>query len=203
MATPSNTASGQKTRTSFNEFARHHTYSPSSHGKRFAWAFHDRGDMLASFTKRQEAMSEIKARITEDMKASMKSGDRPRLETIRLILAALKQKEVDERITLSDAQVLEILNKMLKQRRDSIEQFAAAKRDDLVAKEKAEVEVIQSFMPKGLDNDEINALIAEAITETGASSAKDMGKLMTAVKAKIAGRADMQAVSALVKAKLG
>jgi uncharacterized protein YqeY len=147
-------------------------------------------------------MSELKARITEDMKASMKSGDRGRLDTIRLILAALKQREVDERIVLSDTHVLEALGKMLKQRRDSIEQFTAAGRTDLADKEAAEVLVIQSYMPAALSDAEIDAVIAEAISETSASSAKDMGKVIAAVKSKVAGKADMQVVSARVKAKL-
>jgi hypothetical protein len=148
------------------------------------------------------AMSELKARITEEMKRCMKSGERSRLDTIRLILAALKQREVDERIVLSDAQVLEAMTKMLKQRRDSIEQFTAANRMDLADKEAAEVLVIQDYMPAAMSDAEIDAVIAEAISETAASSAKDMGKVIAAVKAKVAGKADMQVVSARVKAKL-
>jgi uncharacterized protein len=148
-------------------------------------------------------MSELKARITEDMKAAMKSGARQKLETIRLILAALKQREVDERIVLSDAQLLEALTKMLKQRKDSIEQFGAAGRQDLVDKEKAEVEVIQAYMPSALSDVELDALITAAIAESGATSGKDMGKVIALVKPQAAGRADMQQVSARIKAKLG
>jgi len=148
-------------------------------------------------------MSVLKARITEDMKLAMKAGERSRLDTIRLILAALKQREVDERIVLSDAQVLEALTKMLKQRRDSIEQFTAAKRMDLADKETAEVLVIQGYMPAALDDAELDRIIAEAITECAASSARDMGKVIAAVRAKVAGRADMQVVSSRVKARLG
>lgn len=147
-------------------------------------------------------MSELKARITEDMKAAMKAGERGRLDTIRLILAALKQREVDERIVLSDAHVLEALGKMLKQRRDSIEQFTAAGRTDLADKEAAEVAVIQLYMPAALSDAEIDAAIDQAIAETGASSARDMGKVIAAVKPKVAGKADMQAVSARVKSRL-
>lgn len=148
-------------------------------------------------------MSELKARITEDMKAAMKSGARQKLETIRLILAALKQREVDERIVLSDAQVLEALTKMLKQRKDSIEQFGAAGRQDLVDKEKAEVEVIQAYMPSALSDTELDAMITAAIAESGATTGKDMGKVIALIKPKAAGRADMQQVSARIKAKLG
>lgn len=148
-------------------------------------------------------MSELKARITEDMKAAMKSGARGKLETIRLILAALKQREVDERIVLTDAQVLEALTKMLKQRKDSIEQFGAAGRQDLVDKEQAEVTVIQAYMPTALSEAELDAMITAAIAESGASSGKDMGKVIALVKPRAAGRADMQQVSARIKAKLG
>lgn len=148
-------------------------------------------------------MSELKARIVEDMKAAMKSGARQQLETIRLILSALKQREVDERIVLSDAQVLEALTKMLKQRKDSIEQFGAAGRQDLVQKEEAEVAVIQAYMPASLSEDELDVLIGAAISTAGASSGKDMGKVIALLKPQIAGRADMQQVSARIKARLG
>lgn len=148
-------------------------------------------------------MSELKARIVEDMKAAMKSGARQKLETIRLILSALKQREVDERIVLSDAQVLEALTKMLKQRKDSIEQFGAAGRQDLVDKEEAEVAVIQAYMPASLSEAELDALISAAIAASGASNGKDMGKVIALLKPQIAGRADMQQVSARIKARLG
>lgn len=148
-------------------------------------------------------MSALKARITEDMKTAMKSGDRGRLDTIRLILSALKQKEVDERIVLEDNHVLDILTRMLKQRKDSIEQFGAAGRTDLVDKEAAEVAVIQTYMPAAMSDAEIDALIEAAVTETGASSAKDMGKVIGVLRPQMANRADMQVVSARVKARLG
>jgi len=148
-------------------------------------------------------MSQIKARITDDMKASMKSGERTKLETIRLILAALKQREVDERIVLSDDQVVEAMTRMLKQRRDSIEQFTTANRMDLVAIEQAEVAVIQVYMPQQLSEAEIDAVVAEIMAETGAAGSKDMGKVMAPARARLAGKADMQLVSARVKAKLG
>ena len=144
----------------------------------------------------------LKAQLTEDMKAAMKSGDRARLDVIRLINAAIKQREVDERIVLDDAAVLGVLEKMLKQRRDSIAQFEAAGRNDLADKEKAEVVVIQHYLPAQLSAEEVDAAIAAAITESGATSAKDMGKVMGLVKPKVAGRTDMGKLSELVKAKL-
>ena len=144
----------------------------------------------------------LKARIQEDMKAAMRSGDKARLAAIRLIMAAIKQREVDERIELDDAQVTAVLDKMVKQRRESIEQYEKAGRTDLVDKEKAELEVIQTYLPEPLSEDEINALIDEAIAETGASSIKDMGKVMGLLKPKLAGRADMGKVSGQVKARL-
>ena len=144
----------------------------------------------------------LKAQLTEDMKAAMKSGDRTRLEVIRLINAAIKQREVDERIVLDDAAVLAVLEKMLKQRRDSIQQFEAAGRNDLADKEKAEVGVIQHYLPAQLSAAEVDAAIAAAIAEAGATSAKDMGKVMGLVKPKVAGRTDMGKLSELVKIKL-
>ena len=144
----------------------------------------------------------LKAQLTEDMKAAMKSGDRDRLGVIRLVNAAIKQREVDERIVLDDAQVLAVLEKMLKQRRDSIQQFEAAARNDLADKEKFEVGVIQHYLPAQMSADEVAAAIAAAITESGAASAKDMGKVMGLVKPKVAGRTDMGKLSELVKAKL-
>jgi uncharacterized protein len=144
----------------------------------------------------------LKTRLTEDMKSAMKSGDKTRLDVIRLINAAIKQREVDERIQLDDAQVLAALEKMLKQRRDSITQFEAAQRMDLADKEKFEVGVIESYMPARLGDDELAALIDGAIAESGATSAKDMGKVVGLVKTKAAGRADMGRVSELIKQKL-
>lgn len=144
----------------------------------------------------------LKIRLTDDMKTAMKSGDKERLGTIRLVNAAIKQREVDERILLDDAQVLSVLEKMLKQRRDSIQQFEAAGRTDLADKEKFEVGVIQGYMPAQLSAAEVDAAIAAAIAESGATSAKDMGKVMGLVKAKVAGRTDMGKLSELVKARL-
>jgi uncharacterized protein len=145
----------------------------------------------------------LKDRITDDMKAAMRSGDKERLSTVRLILAAIKQREVDERITLDDTQVLAVLEKMVKQRRESIAQFESGGRGDLVAKESAELAVLQSYLPAQLSEAELAALIDEAIRSTGASSIKDMGKVMGAVKAKAQGRADMGALSARIKDRLG
>jgi uncharacterized protein YqeY len=145
---------------------------------------------------------DLKTRLTDDMKAAMKGGDKERLGTIRLINAAIKQREVDERIQLDDAQVLAALEKMLKQRRDSIAQFEAAGRTDLADKEKAEVAVIQAYLPAQLTSAEVDAIIVAAIAETGASGPKDMGKVMGLVKPKLAGRTDMGKLSELIKAKL-
>ena len=144
----------------------------------------------------------LKDQITSDMKTAMKGGDKDRLGVIRLILAAIKQREVDERIVLDDAQVLGVVEKMLKQRRDSIEQFKAANRDDLVAKEQYEVGVIQGYMPAQLGDAEIDAIVAKAIADSGATSAKDMGKVIGLVRPQVAGRADMGKISTLVKNKL-
>jgi uncharacterized protein YqeY len=145
----------------------------------------------------------LKEKIQEDMKAAMRSGEKDRLGAIRMILAAIKQREVDERISLDDAQVLAVLEKMIKQRNESITQFTAGHRPDLVAKESAEVTLLRAYMPARMSDAEVDALIAEAIATTGASSVKDMGKVMGLVKAKAQGRADMGAVSARIKAKLG
>jgi uncharacterized protein len=144
----------------------------------------------------------LKERITEDMKSAMRSGDKERLATIRLILAALKQREVDERIVLDDTQVLSVIEKMVKQRKESVVQFQAGGRADLVAKENAELTVLTGYQPEQLGDAEIDALIASAIVATGAASIKDMGKVVAQVKSAAAGRADMAAVSARVKAKL-
>jgi hypothetical protein len=141
-------------------------------------------------------------RIKDDMKASMKGGNKVRLGVIRLILAALKQVEVDERIVLDNARVILILDKMLKQRRESIRQFTEAGRNDLAAIEEAEILVIQDFMPQALGDEEIDAMVSEAVAESGAKSVKDMGKVMGLLKAKMQGRADMSVVSAKIKAAL-
>lgn len=145
----------------------------------------------------------LKQQLTEDMKAAMRAGAKDRLAVIRLMLAALKQREVDERIELDDSQVLATLEKMLKQRRDSISQFDAAGRTDLSAIERAEMAVIEAYLPAKLDAAEIDALVEQAIADTGASSPRDMGKVVAAVKQKAAGRADMAQVSARIKARLG
>jgi uncharacterized protein YqeY len=147
-------------------------------------------------------MSELKTRITEDMKAAMKGGDKPRLGTIRLILAALKQVEVDERVTLDDSRIVHILEKMLKQRRDSVTQYEAAKREDLAGQERYEMEVIEAYMPAQLSAAEVDAIVAAAVRETGATSMRDMGTVMALVKERAAGRADMGELSQRVKAKL-
>ncbi len=144
----------------------------------------------------------LKQRLDTDMKVSMRAKDKERLGTIRLILAAIKQREVDERIVLDDGQVLAVLEKMVKQRRDSIAQFEAAARTDLADKEKAELALIQGYMPAQLAEAEIDAIIEQVITATGASSAKDMGKVMGPLKAQLQGRADMGTVSARLKARL-
>ncbi|MDE3073645.1 MAG: GatB/YqeY domain-containing protein [Pseudomonadota bacterium] len=144
----------------------------------------------------------LRQQLTEDMKNAMRGGDKDRLGVIRLMLAAIKQREVDERIELDDAQVLATLEKMLKQRRDSVSQFDAAHREDLSAIERAEMAVIETYLPTKLNEAELDALIDAAIGDTGASSARDMGKVVAAVKAKAAGRADMAVVSGKIKARL-
>jgi len=144
----------------------------------------------------------LKERITEDMKTAMRAKDAPRLSAIRMLLAAIKQREVDERIELADGDVLTVIEKMIKQRRDSIAQFEAGKREDLAAIERAEVAVLSAYMPERLADGEIDRLIAEAIASTGASGMAGMGKVMAALKPRLAGRADMGAVSARIKAKL-
>ena len=136
------------------------------------------------------------------MKAAMKSGEKAKLGVIRLMLSAIKQVEVDERIVLDDARTIQVLDKMLKQRRESIKQFADAGRDDLVAIEEAEVLVIQEFLPQALTEAEINGMVSEAVTESGAESVKDMGKVMALLKVKMQGRADMSIVSNKIKAAL-
>jgi uncharacterized protein YqeY len=145
----------------------------------------------------------LKERINEDMKTAMRSGEKDRLAVIRLLQAAIKQREVDERITLDDAQVMAVLEKMIKQRKESIVAFDKGGRADLAAKESAEIAVLQPYLPAQLSDAELDAIIGEAIASTGAASIKDMGKVMGIVKSKAAGRADMGAVGARIKAKLG
>ena len=145
----------------------------------------------------------LKARITEDMKAAMRARETARLSTIRLLLAAMKQKEVDERIELADADIVGIIDKMIKQRRESITQFEAGGRAELAAAERAEIEVLQGYMPKRLSEPEIDALIDAAIANAGMTGMAAMGKVMAALKPQLAGRADMTQVSARVKSRLG
>ena len=145
----------------------------------------------------------LKDRITEDMTTAMRAGDKERLGTVRLLLAAIKQREVDERITLDDGQVVAVIEKMIKQRREAIGQFESGGRSDLVAKETAEIGVLQGYLPAQLTTAEVDALITEAIAATGAASIKDMGKVMGFVKPKAQGRTDMGALSARIKQKLG
>jgi uncharacterized protein YqeY len=144
----------------------------------------------------------LKPKITEDMKAAMRAKDAPRLSAIRLLLAAMKQREVDERIELSDADILAIIEKMLKQRRDSVTQYEAGGRQDLADVEKFEIEVLSGYMPQQLGEAEIAAEVAAAVAAAGAKGMQDMGKVMAILKPKLAGRADMARVSALVKARL-
>ena len=145
----------------------------------------------------------LKDRITEDMKAALRAKDSARLSAIRLLLAAIQQREVDERIKLGDAEVVSVIEKMLKQRRDSIQQFEAAGRQDLADNEKFEVAVLQAYMPKALSEAEVEAAVMEAVGASGAKDMQDMGKVMALLKLKLAGRADMAKISALVKSKLG
>jgi uncharacterized protein len=145
----------------------------------------------------------LKERITEDMKAAMRASGKERLSTIRLVQAAIKQREVDERITLDDTQVLVVLEKMVKQRKESIAQFEQGGRKDLADKERREIELLQAYLPAQLSDSELDVLIREAVAATGAASIKDMGKVMSVVKSKAAGRADMAVVGARVKAVLG
>lgn len=145
----------------------------------------------------------LRERIHDDMKSAMRAGDKPRLDAVRLILAAVRQREVDERVELDDDRVLEVLDKMVKQRRDSITQYEAGGRADLAERERDEIGIIQEYLPEPLTDAEIDALIDDAVAGTGAASIRDMGKVMGIVKPKVQGRADMGAVSARVKAKLG
>jgi uncharacterized protein YqeY len=145
----------------------------------------------------------LRDRITEDMKTAMRSGDKERLGHIRMLQAAIKQREVDERIVLDDAQVIAAVEKMVKQRREAIAQFEAGGRADLVAKENAEIATLAAYLPAQLSDAEIDALIVDAIAQTGAASVKDMGKVMGIVKGKAAGRVDMGVVGGRIKARLG
>ena len=148
-------------------------------------------------------MADIKTQISTDVKEAMRQKDKERLAALRLILASFKQKEVDERIELKDEHSIAILNKMAKQHHDSIEQFGKANRDDLVKKEQLELGIIESYLPKKLPSEKVDLLIEETISETGASSTKDMGKVMGLLKNKLQGRADMSEVSKLIREKLG
>ncbi len=145
----------------------------------------------------------LKARITEDMKAAMRAGEKDRLSCIRMLQAGIKQREVDERVELGDAEVLSVIEKMIKQRRESVAQFQIGKRDDLVAKETAEIALLTAYLPAQLGEEELATLVREAVAATGASSMKDMGKVMAALKPKVQGRADMGALSARIKSALG
>ncbi len=146
--------------------------------------------------------SALKQRLTEDMKAAMRSKDKPRLGVVRLVLAAIKQREVDERIDLDDTQVLAVLDKMVKQRRDSVKQFEDAGRQELADQESYEINVLQEYLPAALDEAELDALIVAAIDSAGAESMKDMGKVMAVLKPQVQGRADMGAVSQKIKQRL-
>jgi uncharacterized protein YqeY len=146
--------------------------------------------------------STLKPQLTSDMKSSMKSGDKQRLGVVRLMLAAIKQIEVDERIELDDTRILAVLDKMAKQRRESISHYSVAGRDDLVAVEQAEIDLIQEYLPEALSESEINDLVEQSIATTGAASIKDMGKLMGVLKPLLQGRADMGKVSQLIKSRL-
>jgi uncharacterized protein YqeY len=145
----------------------------------------------------------LKARITEDMKAAMRSGEKDRLSCIRMLQAGIKQREVDERVELDDTQVLAVIDKMIKQRKESVAQFQAGNRADLVAKESAEIDVLTGYLPAQLGAAELDAMIKDAIAATGAASMKDMGKVMGILKPKVQGRTDMGALSARIKSALG
>lgn len=144
----------------------------------------------------------LKQKITDDLKTAMRTGSTKQRDTIRLLQAAIKQREVDERITLDDAAIIAVIEKMLKQRKDSIAQYEAAQRFDLADIEKDEVAILGAYMPQALTDEEVGALIAEAISVSGAKNMQEMGKVMAILKSQLAGRADMAAVSALIKAKL-
>ena len=147
-------------------------------------------------------MSELKKRISGDMKSAMKAKDRQALKAVRMILEAIKKKEIDERIELDDAQVMTVIQKMVKQRKDSISQFSDAGRTDLVEIEEAELEIINNYMPEQLSDEEVVSVVDRAINDSGANSMKDMGKLMRMLKSQLQGKADMSLVSQLIKSKL-
>ena len=147
-------------------------------------------------------MSELKQRITDDMKSAMKAKDKQALKAVRMILEAIKKKEIDERIELDDAQVMTVIQKMVKQRKDSISQFSDAGRTDLVEIEEAELEIINNYMPEQLSDEEVTSVVDKAINDSGANSMKDMGKLMRMLKSQLQGKADMSLVSQLIKSKL-
>lgn len=147
-------------------------------------------------------MSETRQRVLDDIKTAMKAGDKPRLATLRLMSAAIKQKEIDERIELDETATMVILDKLMKQRRESIAQYSAAGRDDLVAQEQSEIDIIQTYLPVALSEAEIATIIDDAVNESGATSVKDMGKVMALVKPKMQGRADMSSVSKTIKERL-
>ena len=147
-------------------------------------------------------MSELKKRITDDMKSAMKAKDKQALKAVRMILEAIKQKEIDERIELNDAQVMTVIQKMVKQRKDSISQFSDAGRTDLVEIEEAELEIINNYMPEQLSDEEVALVVDKAINDSGANSMKDMGKLMGILKSQLQGKADMSLVSQLIKSRL-
>jgi len=147
-------------------------------------------------------MSQTRQRVLDDIKTAMKAGDKPRLATLRLVSAAIKQKEVDERIELDEAATLVILDKLMKQRRESISQYSSAGRDDLVAQEQSEIEIIQDYLPTALTDEEIATIIDDAVNESGAASVKEMGKVMALVKPRMQGRADMSIVSKTIKERL-
>jgi uncharacterized protein len=145
----------------------------------------------------------LKARITEDMKSAMRAGEKDRLSCIRMLQAGIKQREVDERISLDDTQVLAVIDKMIKQRKESVVQFEAGNRADLVAKESAEIALLSTYLPAQLDGAELDAMIGDAIAATSAASMKDMGKVMGVLKPRVQGRTDMGALSARIKSALG
>ena len=147
-------------------------------------------------------MSELKKRITDDMKSAMKAKDKQALKAVRMILEAIKQKEIDERIELDDAQVMTVIQKMVKQRKDSISQFSDAGRSDLVEIEEAELDTINNYMPEQLSDEEVASVVDKAINDSGANSMKDMGKLMGMLKAQLQGETDMSLVSQLIKSRL-
>ena len=147
-------------------------------------------------------MTTLKERLQHDMKSAMRAKEKTRLTTIRMALAAIKQREVDERITLDDTQALAVVEKMIKQRREALEQYRTAQRTDLAAQEEAEIQVLQAYMPEPLSDEELAAMVADAITDASASTPQDMGKVMAIIKPRIQGRADMSKVSQLVKHRL-